>query len=103
MGNRHRYEDGEYEGQGGRVVRYEESKRYNKKKKKEIRPDPGSVQDCYKCKLAFYSKWETDKPWSWKKAKPDPEDLVCARCNTQELFDRNIAKLEAQESSLLRA
>jgi len=59
--------------------------------------DPGSAQNCFKCGLAFYSDWVPEEPFSATKDHPDPEDLVCETCTMRELFDKNMAKLEAEE------
>ncbi len=58
--------------------------------------DRGSVQNCYSCGFAYFSRWETHRAWSHKKLAPDPSELVCERCVTKSLFVRNIKALKAQ-------
>lgn len=64
--------------------------------RREEADDTGSVQDCYVCKFAFFSTWETDKPFSKTKATPDPEDLECERCVTERVYLRNMQLLSKQ-------
>lgn len=63
---------------------------------REEEDDKGSVQDCYVCGLAYFSRWETDKPFSPDKLTPDPEDLECDKCMTERLFLRNMKLLKEQ-------
>jgi hypothetical protein len=62
----------------------------------EDEDDKGSVQDCFSCGLAYFSRWEPHKAFSVRKLTPDPEDLVCPRCVSQRIFERNIKALKKQ-------
>ncbi len=55
--------------------------------------DRGSVQDCYACGLAYFSRWETDKPFSDTKETPSASDLECEKCVTERIFLRNMRTL----------
>lgn len=74
--------------------KYEDEAR---KSKYEDEDDKGSVQDCFTCGFAYFSRWETDKPFSVQKPIPSPKDLVCFNCVTQRIFDRNIKALKTQQ------
>ena len=63
------------------------------RRRRDEEDDRGSVQDCFTCGFAYFSRWEVHKPFSLLKMKPTPEDLECDRCITDRTFVRNMAIL----------
>ena len=74
---------------------YERSKSSTRRRREE-EDDKGSVQDCFACGFAYFSRWETDKPFSRTKVKPDAGDLECDKCVTERIYLRNMQLLKQQ-------
>jgi len=80
-----------------RRPRREGDKPFRPRPRREDEDDKGSVQDCFICGMAYFSRWETDKPFSASKRVPDPEDLECDRCVTERIYLRNMQLLQEQK------